>query len=441
MSTSDSQAITSNVYRAITFTIALILSCFAALACSCPWGFVSETLAHSAIVLIFFGLAVSIIVSLAAWGILRDSDSYKRFAVPIVLLTLLHAVSWFGRWNNSNDYTSQSVKEIVPLFLLASLFFYVVRLVCRWRIEPSNVDERRLTLPHMFLWTAVAGFAFAVIGWFRPEPDEFMITSRDAPKLVSILLIGFGACWLGFAGIGLALEGFRRRRYWGVLSIGGLIVVSPMIKFHVENGFPNGFVLAEWLLLLLPTVMVIFPCWCFSVYGSFGFTLTKELRHPTSVSRFAGNTLAVVGCVLLLSFAYAANVGFASQRNAKALTAAWLPHGVMASSSDGRVFDQAFFDSDRPLTREKVTKLKNEKLTSVTIWGHVPELGCLQNLVSSESVERVILRGGTITKVQLEELYDAKHLKQIFVECKAPLTGDDVASLQAALPICDVIKE
>lgn len=427
--------------RAVVFTLSLMTAVFAAIACGCPWGFATSHLGQTVVVHVFFGLAVSSIVSLAAWPMLRDSDPITRYIAPLGLLTVLLSANWCGKWHNSNDYVSYSVRDVFIIFLIASLFFYVVKKVLGWRIGPRHIGDRRLRLSHIFLWTALAGFVFAVLGWFRPTLDEFLVTPSDASKLFILLLVGVGSSLIAFAGIGVALEGARKIRNWIVLTISLLLFISPMAKYHLENGFPVGFVLEEWLLLLIPLVMFVFPWWCFRVYRSFGYSPIQDPQIQAAQSSLGGTLHAVIGCLLLVAVAYGANSVFATERGAKAIHANWDSKGIVAFSSDGKVFDRVFFDSNRPLTHEALGKLEDQQLKSVTVWGHTPEAGSLQKLVSSKSMECVILRGGSIANEILHELYQAKHLQQIYVECKAPLVATDVEMLQSALPNSEVIKE
>lgn len=419
------------------FTLALSVICAAAIACGCPWGLSSQGVGVEFVAFVWIALCVSIPMGLAAWAMLREQHRVLRFVVPVSLLMLLIGAKTYGeRWNYMHVKGSDAgltSADTIAMFIVACLVFGVVRASFGWRLGPVYEGDHQLRLWHLFLWTTVAAFSFAVIAWARVAAGDFLPNGR----IVGSVVIGFFGGLITISCVGFVFDDPTKRiRYlavWGLVFLPVFVMVLAMLAYQ-EN---------QLSLLLLPTVLIGFLVWSFRCYRSFGYAfVSPNQAKETTADRFSGLVwlLPIIGLLLLAIYApFAVNV-LSFERGRRAFEDSWAPRGVFPTSSEGPAVTGVLFRAGQmELTHQAADELEGQPLRFVGIWNQTPEAGSLKKIVSAPTVERVQIKGNKFTKAHLKELYEAQHLKDVELSNVPLLTPADIAALRKALPNCEIV--
>lgn len=418
--------------RALFITIALAVACAAAVACGCPWGLSADGIFAQLMVYAWIGLCLAIPVALAAWAVLREQHRMLRLVVPAVLLMVFIGASKVGeRWNHSENIGALEAADVFVLFVSGCLVFFVARVVLGWRLGPLFAGDPRLRLAHLFLWTGIAAFAFAVIAWAQIEARDFAPSAMAGATAIAGVVVAA----LGLSSIGLVLDVPKRRRVYLFIMVASFVPVIGLTVVSYRAGARD-----QASLLAIPATCCGFLMWCFACYQGCGYRLVRNDGQATGSKKGLGWPIALLGVSAIALYAWVALGTLAEQRSTKAFQASWAPLGVYPISRDERLVTGVLFQATVPLTNKAVEALAGQPLTYAAIWNNVPEVGSLRKLASVPSMDRIELEGGKITNAHLQELYEANNLKDIVLNNVTALTAKDIEQLRDSLPNCKVVS-
>lgn len=428
--------------RTLIPVVLLAISSWSAIVCGCTSGLYLQSTSGQILEFAWIGFCWAIPIGLAAWAVLRDRYWVERFSLPVVLLIAEAGAILIGQaWNSDEGQQRETSVVLVPLiFFISCLYFGVMRIVFRWRIGPAWNGNVPLRLWHLFLWTSIAAFAFAIVGLARSGSNEVINARAMVFAFLFALVIAMIGNGLATAALGLAMDAPQRRiKHATALSVNLLALTTFYVAWMSSTG--NWRPVYGLTSLLVATV---FPLWCFGVLRNCGYTLVRGGLRSTSASQTRSQSksdrttfmLCAIGCVILMLYSSCSVIGLAPARSNNARDAYWRQQGVMPHAFEGDQLTTVLFQGPMPLSNQVAEKLVDQPLQVIRIWDHTPELGSLRKLAVLDTLKTIQFKNSEITKRHLDELRTAKHLRDIHLINTPRLTPGDIKELQAALPGC-----
>gem|GEM_PF-6228145 len=421
----------------VTTALPIALASMAAIACGSPWGLSRPNL----IALVWVGLFCAIPVVLAAWSVLIDAHPMHRFAIPTVLMITFYGASKLGeRWNHWSQANGSSIDCFV-LFAVSCVCFWLAKRLLGWRMGPVYTGPTGVRLRHLFIWTAIAGYGFAVLGGVRPTIAEF-----TSPTLLPGLARMIGLRFYFGVGLVVSLGGFvtlgavshrtHRRHYSFVLAFISFVIVVAAVFLETTGWSLLGIALAMTF-----AIAILFAALCFSLFRSNGYGLDTNqdgVKPQTqSSNRQMTRLLMLASCVGLVGYSLTATITLADDRRDEAMRSKWRPFGIDPFNYDGDSIQGVSFRPNNTLTLEAVQRLAEHPINCLVVWDP-PDAGALRALSMKPTMRIVQLRGSKISKAHLQELYDAKHLESVDLKSTTLLKPADIDALRAALPNCHI---